>query len=383
MTEEALTSLAVEDTPNPGTVSFTPEPKEPVKPPTAREAIEKSLEAIEEKDGKIPEVEDIREKKPDPKAKEVKIEDKAVEEKPKVVEPKVDLKQAVETNDEAAPVDPPKPPSGDRDINRAPDNFLPRAKEKWADAPEEVRGEFYRALDNFEKGKQEYHQDREFRKELKPFEEMAQQAGVTVKQALENYTAIDRLLKQSPEEGIERVLKSVGISPVDYAKHILGKEQQLQQNPALAHTQRLEQQVQQLTQQIQGFTQAQTQAQQQAAQQQAIQQVENTLFAEVRQQHPRFDELRPDVAFFFNSDKLSSIVDERSRLFAAVDMAERINPASQSHTTRSAQRPVNPAGEKSIKGSLTNGTDVYAGKGVKLSSREAIEAAMNQLDIRS
>lgn len=383
MTEEALTSLAVEDTPNPGTVSFTPEPKEPPKPPTAREAIEKSLEAIEEKDGKIPEVEDIREKKPDPKAKEVKIEDKAVEEKPKVIEPKVDLKQAAETDDDAAPVDPPKPPSGDRDINRAPDNFLPRAKEKWADAPEEVRGEFYRALDNFEKGKQEYHQDREFRKELKPFEEMAQQAGVTVKQALENYTAIDRLLKQSPEEGIERVLKSVGISPLDYAKHILGKEQQLQQNPALAHTQRLEQQVQQLSQQLQGFTHAQTQAQQQAAQQQAIQQVENTLFAEVRQQHPRFDELRPDVAFFFNSDKLSSIVDERSRLFAAVDMAERINPAPQSHNTRSAQRPVNPAGEKSIKGSLTNGTDVYAGKGVKLSSREAIEAAMNQLDIRS
>lgn len=57
MTEEnlAATSLQIEDVSNPQSVSFAPDPKEPpkdVKPPTAREAIEKSLADIEAKDGK-------------------------------------------------------------------------------------------------------------------------------------------------------------------------------------------------------------------------------------------------------------------------------------------------------------------------------------------
>lgn len=389
MTEE-MTSLAVEDAPNPGTVSFTPEPKE-VKPPTAREAIEKSLQAIEEKEGKIPEADELRDKKPEPKPKvEVKVEPKEEEPEPKQAKERApdgkfaprDAQIEQPKDDEAEQrLDAPKPPVGERDINRAPDNFLPRAKEKWAEAPEEVRGEFYRALENFEKGKAEYQEDREFRKAVKPYEEMAKQYGTSVPNYLENTLRINQHLSQDLVGGLDVIARQYGYTLEQVAQHITQQAQVQQQNPQLAHTQRLEQQITQLQQQLQQMGQMTVQQQQETQRANAYREVEQNIITPFKQTHPRYDELQGDIAFFLNSDKIPSNLSAQSRLEEAYFMAERLNPAP-TYTNKSAQRPINPAGEKSIKGSLTSGTDVYAAKGAKLNGREAIEAAMNQLDLR-
>lgn len=396
MTEE-MTSLAVEDAPNPGTVSFTPEPKE-VKPPTAREAIEKSLQAIEEKEGKIPEADELRDKKPELKPKlEAKTEPKEEAPEPKQAKERAPDGKFTKSNEDVAKafesekpityggtgenLDAPKPPAGERDINRAPDNFLPRAKEKWPEAPEEVRGEFYRALENFEKGKAEYQEDREFRKAIKPYEEMAKQYGTSVQNYLENTLRINQHLSQDLVGGLDVIARQYGYTLEQVAQHITQQAQVQQQNPQLAHTQRLEQQITQLQQQLQQMGQMTAQQQQEAQRASAYREVEQNIITPFKQSHPRYEELQGDIAFFLNSDKIPSNLSAQSRLEEAYFMAERLNPAP-TYTNKSAQRPINPAGEKSIKGSLTSGTDVYAAKGAKLNGREAIEAAMNQLDLR-
>jgi hypothetical protein len=396
MTEENIaSSLQIEDAANPQSVSFTPEPKEvkeAPKPPTAREAIEKSLQEIEQKSGKLPEnprdeIKKADKETPNPVKDEPKVEEKAPKERapdgkfvPKQTEnPQSPQPENTNADPDDRPVDPPKPPAGERDINRAPDNFLPRAKEKWAEAPEEVRGEFYRALENFEKGKQEYQEDREFRKGIRDFEEMAKQAGVPFKDAIKNYVEIDQLVAANPVAGIQRILAAQNIDLVQFAQHVLGQAQQDQANPGMAQARALQTQVQQLQQQLQQMSQMTAQQQQEAQRQQVVKSVEETVIAPFKQTHDRYEELQPDIAFFLNSGKIPSNLSAQQRLEEAYYMAERINPAPSS--PRNAQRPINPAGEKSIKGSLTNGMDIVPGKGAKLNPREAIAAAMDAMNL--
>ena len=207
---------------------------------------------------------------------------------------------------------------------------------------------------------------------------MAKGHGTTVKAALSNYVAIDNLLKSNPVAGVERILQSIGVTPQQYAQHVL---QQPQRAPADPTVSSLEQTVQQLSQQLQQQHQTVQQEQQRAS----IQHIENTLFNEVRAEHPRFDELRADIAFFWNSDKLSSITDERQRLFAATDMAERINPVGNNaqqeplNPAQNVQRPINPAGTKSVKGSLTYGAEVPR-KSAKVSLDEALKLAARSVN---
>lgn len=373
------------DAPIPGSAEFRPDP---VPEPVKDEAKPMSLDDAMKKA-----VEDTKADADKPKEEKPKVEDKKAEPK--------EAKPAPERGDNgkftAKPKAEPEPseaaraddggeveqeqrdqrPSEGRDINRAPAHFLPRAKEQWATVPPDVKSEVYRALDNFENGKKEYEEDRSFRKELSSFEEMAREAGTTVRAALENYTGIDKLLRENPAAGVERILQSIGVTPQQYAQHVLGQAQQAKDNPALAQTNALQQQIQQLQQQIHTLTQGNQQDREAAR----LAEVERTVIAPFVANHPRYQELEGDIAFFLNSGKVPSNLSEQQRLEVAYDMAERINPAGQYaqneplNPAPNAQRPLNPAGSKSIKGSPTYGAEVPR-KSAKLSLDESIKAAM-------
>lgn len=276
-------------------------------------------------------------------------------------------------------------PSEVRDINRAPAHFLPRAKEAWASVNEDVRAEVRRMEANFEKGLQEHRESHEFRKDLREFDDMAKQAGTTIKAALANYTAIDNELKTNPASGIERILRSVGITPQQYAQHILGQEQQRQENPQQHQSNQISQTVQQLQAKLDQMEARDFERAQQEATRQEIDKVEKGLFADIKSTpgYERFDELRSDIALFWNSDKISSTLSERERLEAAYDMAERINPLGYKTEPLSpapnAQRPLNPAGSKSVKGSLSYGAEAPR-KSAKLSLDEAIKMAARSVN---
>jgi hypothetical protein len=272
-----------------------------------------------------------------------------------------------------------------RDINRAPAHFLPRAKEAWAGVNVDVRGEVHRMMENYEKGLEEGREAMDYRKDLREFDDLAKGAGTTVKAALANYVAIDNQLKTDPVGGIERILRSINITPEQYANHILGQQQMQRDNPqGYAQSQEM-QTLRQQNQQLQAQIQQVNQRLEQEASQRAAQQVEQTLFAEVRQQHPRFDELRPIVLKIWNSDLLPSNMNERDRLYAAVDHAERLSPVGSNARSEplepapNAQRPLNPAGSKSVKGSLSYGAEVPR-KSAKLSLDESLKMAARSVN---
>jgi len=381
-------SLVIEAGSDPQSLSYTPDAPEPkaapeAKPLSSREALEKAADELEAKGTKIgnDEADDKPEVKPEPKREGGKFaKADPVEAKPEPTEQDEDTDpdanaEGEETGQEDGTKD---RSSEDRDIDKPPARFLPRAKEKWAEVDADVRGEVHRALQNAEKGLQEHRESHEFRKELREFEDMAREHGTTVKAAMTNYVAIDNLLKTDPVAGINRVLTSIGITPQQYAQHILNAPQQPPADPKVSQ---LERQIQQLTQQLQGVTQTTQQSQQE----QQLQQVKQSIIEPFRASlgdDDRYEELEEDIAFFLNSDKIPPTLSAQKRLAAAYDMAERINPAgyTQQNTGRlnpaTPVKPINPAGAKSIKGA-PNGTSVP--KSANLSTKEAIDASMRAL----
>lgn len=391
---ETPSTVIDNDAPAPGSAEYrpeaiAPEPIAKAKPMSLEDAVKQAASETKDNAAKT------EEPKAEPKEAKPKVESK-VEPKPEKVapergengkftakpqaeqEPSGESRVGAEGEQERGE----SRPSEVRDINRAPAHFLPRAKEAWAGVNEDVRAAVIRMEANFEKGKEAYEEDRVFRKELREFDDMAKQHGTTVKAALANYTAIDNELKTNPASGIERILLSVGITPQQYAQHIMGQEQQRQENPQQHQANQINQTVQQLQSKIDQMEARDRDRAQQEATRDEIAKVENGLFADIKRTpgYERFDELRSDIALFWNSDKIPSTLSERERLEAAYDMAERINPIGHVLDNEplspapNAQRPLNPAGSKSVKGSLSYGAEAPR-KSAKLSLDEAIKMA--------
>lgn len=320
------------------------EAKEAAKP---KEETPKEQPKVEDK-AETPEAKAARERAPD---------GKFAPKEPK--EPSASTAEPAEGNAQEAESKP-KPSEG-RDYTKPPAHFLPRAKEAWASVNPDVQGEVHRMAQNYEKGIAEYKESHENWVKLKEFDQIAKSAGTTVPDYLKSVYAIDQLVRTNPEEGIKRVMASVGITPEQYANHILGKQQQASRDPQGAQTNQLTQTVQQLTQKLQEMEQRDRQREQETAERERLAKIEQQFIAPFKAEHPRYDELEQDIAFFLNSGKIPSNLSERERLEAAYDMAERINPApqfkakSEPGTPAFAPRPLDPAGQKSVTGSPTPG----------------------------
>lgn len=247
-------------------------------------------------------------------------------------------------------------PSEGRDYTKPPAHFLPRAKEAWGGVNPDVQGEVHRMAQNYEKGIAEYKESHENWSKLKEFDQMAKQAGTTVPDYIRNVRAIETLIAQNPVEGIKRVLATANITPEQYARHILGQQQEQQANPQAAQNGQLIQTIQELTQKIQGIEMRDAQREEEAR----LNAIADKFVAPFKAEHDRFDELEEDIAFFLNSGKIQFNLSEQDRLAAAYDMAERINPAPKfianpEPGTQATPRPLNTAGLKSVTGSPTPG----------------------------
>lgn len=245
-------------------------------------------------------------------------------------------------------------PSEGRDYTRPPAHFLPRAKEAWAGVNPDVQGEVHRMVQNYEKGISEFKEGHENWAKLKDFDAQAKAAGTTIPEYIRNVRAIEHLIQTNPVEGIRRVLATAGVTPEQYARHVLGQAQQQGQqpkgDPQLAG---------QLTQ-MQRIIQQQGQRIEQMAKDRELEAATARFIVPFRADHPRYDELEGDIAFFLNSGKIPSTLSEQERLEAAYDMAERINPAPKFGATRepgtqASIRQPDPAGQKSVTGAPSPG----------------------------
>lgn len=352
----------------PAPISSTPQPaeqqeqaKEPI---SVRESIKAAREKIEaaEKQPKVSE-------KAAEKQGEVKSETKPVEKEPdnrreepagKPVERRQEPGQQQDTTQQRAA------------HSTAPQRFSEDAKAAWETSPEPVKAEVHRAIRELEEGHKKYREAAEAYEPLREYDKLTKQHGTTVKEAMDRYTGMERLLTSNdPQEkanAIAEVLRYAGVTPQQYAAFITGmKPDEVQsQNDATINT--LRRQVEQLQQQIGGVTTT-IKEQKETALLNSV-----SKFAEDK---PRFNELSGTIAKLISTGMADDVAE-------AYEMADRLNPGSA--PVRQERQPVttDPAahtrGEKSITGAPSAGSNPDLTKPkTNPSIKEAIRAARAQV----
>lgn len=350
-----------------------PEAKpEAPKPVSTREAIEKALEETEAKDKKPVEAEPA----------------KADEGKPaKPVEAKAETSAAEKPASER---DEPEPrQSESRKYAEPPARFLPDARTKWANVPNEIKSEFHRVSEEYER---EVSEHRQFREELREYEDLSKQHGVTIKDTMARYVTADRALNQNfgqgvaqlsqqygknPAQAIAEVISGFGITPQQYI-------QAVQQNPQLAMAPRSMPQQQQAPQPVQ---------QQQINPQQIKEQIRAEMSAETAvssfaSAHPDFGSLSGQIKGILDSGVVDKLYGTGLTLEQKLAEAYRMaggspsiqQPAQSAAHSESDARPVNlDAGTKSIRGAPAAGNDTQTRR--FKNNRDAAAAALADFGI--
>ena len=255
---------------------------------------------------------------------------------------------------------------------------LPRMSEKakadWHATPESVRGDLYRAQNEFQRAYGQYRADHQVMETIRPFHQMAAQHGTTLERALSNYTQMEQKLRQDPIAGLDIIVHNLNLRAEDGSKiglrdiawHILNQSPEQHQlvqakNAATAQSQQIGQLHQIVNQLATGMQQMQY-AQQFTQTRSALDQYADG--------HPRFDELGDLIE---REIKLGFTLDQA---YARANLLRPATHAAQTRSTTTAQ--TRPAG-KSISGAPSgppNGTGRRPEKPV--GRREAIASAIKR-----
>lgn len=258
-----------------------------------------------------------------------------------------------------------------------PARFSSDAKAAWKDAPPAVQGEITRAIKELEGGISQYQAMLE---PLKGHFALAKQHGTTIHEALDGYLTVERSLRsqdmQQKMTALAGIFETAGISPRDYAAHIMGqKPDQVQsQNDQTIrdlrnHISRLEQQIGGVTSSIEQRRQDDVRAQVDA-------------FAK---DHPRMQDeaFAGEVAALIRTGYAKDLSD-------AYDKAERLNPlpvTAPQTTAASSAAPTKPQTDQtrnkanlSIAGAPTSGSNPVARKS-PASARESLDRAFASIGI--
>jgi len=246
-----------------------------------------------------------------------------------------------------------------RKYHEPPARFLPEARAKWANVPNEVKAEFHRVSQEFEQEVGQYRESHEFRQKLSKFERMANQHNTTIADALEDYTAVDGLLTANPVEGIRQVLARVGITPEQYAQHVL-KNPQAHQAPVSRAPDPVQQQTSPEIEALRAEVEALKRDKQ----------VEQTapIVQAFAAAHEDYHALEPQIAEILGTGVIEKLygtgLSPEQKLAEAYRMAGGKGPSSRSEPPLAAaahsnanDRPVDPAGQKSIRGAPNGGQE--------------------------
>lgn len=288
---------------------------------------------------------------------------------------KDDLGENVDNGDDPD-ADKPKPaPRADetpRKYAEPPAKFLPEARVKWANVPNEIKAEFHRVEQEREAEVQRYRADAEEYETLREYRDMAKRGGTDLKRALDSYVGIENELRRDPIAGLENIVRNLGLrkqdgSPVtlyDVADRIIqqGPEafqrsvQQPQYQPPSAPKPQSDPRVEALEQEIRALR------------------AETSVLPVIRQfeaAHPDFEQIAPQVQAILDSGVIDRLYGNGLSIEQKLGEAYRMagGKAPSSVDTRAADaphseveaRPVNPdAGRKSIRGAPANGVDTSA-----------------------
>lgn len=325
---------------------------EPEAPKSAREIMDAELSKIEA----------AKEEDPKPKAEPVKAkEEPATVEKPAVVAKGDGVKPAAVPGEQVA-----KPSEGK--APEPPARFMPAEKELWRHVPNQLKSAVARIEREYAAEAETYQASKQFHEELREYDDLAKRTGTTVKEALKSYVELEQSFAKDPEGTLPRLLQKVNMNPMQAVLAVLksagATPQQFAEHVRMNPGQYQGQAVQPMRQPAQPAPDPMASRAYEEVQELKHHLVRQEVLTNVvdpfRAEHPRFDELQEDIAFFLNSGKIPTSMDDYERLAAAYDMADRINPASYRDEPQAATvQPtalVNPvAGKKSIKGAPTGG----------------------------
>lgn len=224
-----------------------------------------------------------------------------------------DAKPASEPVKDAAVVDKGtiKPPLPSYTASAPPSRFSPDAKEAWAAAPEPVRAEVARMEKELTAGFEKHRAAAERDGSIAEFHDLAAKGGTTVKEALSKYVGMENQLRADPLKGLEIICQNAGLSLREVAAHIMGQTPEQQASQSDTTMRELRAEIAELKKSVGGVTQTFEQQRTQTTQENV------TKFAA---DHPRFEELSDDIAFFLKSGRTKDLAE-------AYGLAERLNPA--------------------------------------------------------
>lgn len=395
-TDSTVIDTDIQGTKSGGGKTAVPTPEAPRKPESVRDSLEaeaKKLESVkdEDEDNDNEDKPVVEKKEPEKTAKEVK---------PAEAE-KSEAKAKDESGQEAKT---PKPSEG-RKIIEAPARLLPQNRELWKGVAHPIREEWVRREQEHEQEISQYREAKQFREDVREFEELAQKQNVPFKQVLTNYVDIERKFSEDPAQGFRQLCQNLNMSPPQAIGHIL-RSANVTPQQLIEHMQREPSAYTSLAQQRQ---QAQQQPQQRQPdpeleslkqQFQALQaeRVAESVIKPFANQYPEYYAHEQDIAKVLQSGIIDQIhgsnLSPRDKLEAALFMvAPQVKRGSmvdtdQDNSVRDDERGSAPAGDlrggnKSVKSSFGDVSDVAEPQKKGQSIKDLLEDEVRKMGRRA
>lgn len=288
------------------------------------------------------------------------------------------------TAERSAPED--KGQSEGRKFAEPPARFLPEAREKWMNVPGPIRSEVHRISEEMEAETAKYKSSHERYETFKGYDEEARKNGQDLRATLDRLNNIGLELQRNPIRGLEQVLQQSGprkpdgspFSLMEIAQHIVQNPQNYQQAMQQQMPQAQQPQAPQKNPEVEELR---AEIQMMKAEQTIVPVITN--FAST---HPDYHALEDQIVKILGSGVIDQIygsgLSAEQKLAEAYRMAGGRAPSSRSeapvqtpaHSAPVIARPVDPDGQKSIKGAPTAGQSGDPQRRFK-TNREALEAA--------
>lgn len=398
---QIIDEVATHEVPRAGGAGVVQEAPKPDKPLSAREAISKAIDDTAAAAKAKAEPDAKTEVKADAKPGEAKVEPakaaRAEDGKFARAADKVETQPVDPANrsapekaaSERAATDDSRQSEG-RKYGEPPARFLPEARTKWANVPNEVKAEIHRieqeTATELAKGKEAS----ERYERIRQYDDIARSNGRDLSESLQKVVAVEQALARNPIAGLEMILREVGprgpdgrpMSLYDVARHVASMQpQQFQQLMAGA---------------VEPPEQRQ-QAPQNDAVSKELQQLRQELFTMKAEQtvvpmvtafkasHPDFDAIENQITAILSSGVIDQIygagLSHEQKLAEAYRMAGGLGSPSHVDAPQPVANPapvnsrlVDPDGKKSVTGAPSGGKTPAEKRAFK-SNREALEAA--------
>ena len=285
---------------------------------------------------------------------------------------KAEVEGSPEAETEAQPVKAARRESevADEDDRRAPPARLTEeAKPLWRSTPRAIKSEFQRLEQELTRVTQESGEAMRLHSELREYDGLARQHNTTIKNALDRYVQFDRLIMQDfgkgvaaiaqdagkpPQEVISGVLRAYGLTPQQYAAHVIKNPQAHQPQPQM-QAPPPDPRLDQVLQHVQGLTQR-IEAQEREA-------TLTTLQSEVQRwaaDKPDYDEKEAAIAEILKSGIIERIHGQGLSVVQRLDAAYRMAGGAGPDLRQSKQESLpransDDAGKKSVRGAPSDG----------------------------